>query len=219
MKNAYRVASLAMLAVAIGATALLYDGLPELVPVHWNGQGVADRWEPRGMLWAIGPGMMGVLVLLNWLLPKISPRRFEIDSFRPTYDYLFAAIVAFLGFVHALMLAAALGRGIPMERAVPAAMFVLLILLGNPMGKVQRNFFVGVRTPWTLASPKVWYATHRATARLMVASGVAGLVAVLAGAPQWLLLVIGAAWAVGALAFSLVLYKKLERTGQLDGWT
>jgi uncharacterized membrane protein len=94
---------------------------------------------------------------------------------------------------------------------VPALVFVILIVIGNPMGKVRRNFFIGIRTPWTLASEAVWYATHRLAARLMVASGLLGLIAVWLGAPHWVLLVLMTAWGLVAAGYSLLLYKRLPQ--------
>ena len=103
---------------------------------------------------------------------------------------------------------------VPIDKAVPAGLFVMLVLAGNPMGKVRRNFYLGIRTPWTLASERVWYATHRLAARLMVASGLLGLAVLALGAPAWLLLVLALAWAPLAVLYSLLQYKRLEHTAQ-----
>ena len=86
--------------------------------------------------------------------------------------------------------------------------------MGNVLGKVRRNFWMGVRTPWTLASEKVWVATHRLAARLLTAGGLAGAVAAWLGAPLvlcfWLLMV-ALLWPA---VHSLLLYKRLEREGE-----
>jgi uncharacterized membrane protein len=103
-----------------------------------------------------------------------------------------------------------------MHRPVPVGVFLLLILLGNPMGKVKRNFYIGIKTPWALASDRVWYATHRLCARLMVGSGLLGLIAVFAGAGPWIITALAAGWGVIGVVFSLVYYKRLERAGRLE---
>jgi hypothetical protein len=93
---------------------------------------------------------------------------------------------------------------------------VLLVLFGSLMGKVRRNFYLGIRTPWTLASERVSHATHRLAGRSMVVAGLAALVPVLAGAAVW---TVAAALGTGLLlpvVFSLVHYKQLERRGQLE---
>jgi uncharacterized membrane protein len=168
------------------------------------------------MMWLLGPGLMAMTLALNIVLPKISPKRFEIDPFRRTFDYSFMVIIAFLGFIYGSMLGAALGYPVRIDSAIPAALSVLLILLGNPMGKVKPNFFLGVRTPWTLASPRVWHATHRLTGQLMVAAGVIGLLAMFAGAPGWFVVPLAGAGALVAVVHSYIVYKRLSRSGQLE---
>jgi uncharacterized membrane protein len=100
---------------------------------------------------------------------------------------------------------------LPTVRVLLALILLAQVFIGNSMGKVRRNFFIGIRTPWTLASEAVWYATHRLAARLMVASGLLGLLAVWLAAPYWVLLVLMSAWAPLAAAYSLLLYKRLPQ--------
>ena len=68
-----------------------------------------------------------------------------------------------------------------MPRSLMGALFLFLILIGNVLGKVKRNFYIGVRTPWTLASEKVWYATHRFAAKAFVIAGLLGVLSVIFG--------------------------------------
>jgi uncharacterized membrane protein len=101
-----------------------------------------------------------------------------------------------------------------MGRAILCGTFLFIILFGNVMGKLRRNFYIGVRTPWTLADERVWNATHRFAARTFVASGLVGLALSILGLFLWAIL----ALLVGALApvvYSLVYYKQLERRGEL----
>lgn len=215
MKNAY-IAGAAMVLLAALATLLLEPSLPARVPIHWNAAGEANGFGPRWVVWLFGPGLMlGILVMFA-ALPALSPRRFDMARFLPTYRYFMLVTIAFLGYVYAVMLGATLTDAVRVDRAIPAGLCVLIILLGNPMGKVTPNFFVGVRTPWTLASSKVWYETHRLSARLMVACGVLGLLAILLRAPFGLVIVLSTGWAGVAILYSLVRYKRLERAGQLE---
>ena len=209
MRTRYLLFSLVLIAAACAATAYFWPQLPARVPVHWDASGTVNGYGPRSALWLLGPGMMAMVALLGAVMPGISPRRFEIAGFESTYYYLSGVVMCLLAFVYALMLAASLRVPVPMGLAVSAGIFVLLILTGNPMGKVRRNFFMGIRTPWPLASERVWYATHRLAARLMVASGVLGLFALWLGVPTWALLVLMLAWAPLAVVYSLLLYKRL----------
>lgn len=209
MKKWSIVVCLLLIAAACAALAWCWPLLPEQVPVHWNASGEVDGYGPRTAMLLLGPGLMTLALALSLLMPYLSPRRFEINSFESTYSYLCVVTVAMQAYIFALVLLELVHGGVSMRLAVPAGIFILLILIGNPLGKVRRNFFMGIRTPWTLASEKVWYATHRVAARLMVASGLLGLLALWAGAPHWMLLTLMFAWALLASAYSLVLYKRI----------
>ncbi len=214
MKPRVLMLCILMILVAAAATVYYYPSLPETIPIHWSLAGQVDGHGPRWHLWLAGPVMMTGILLVGVVLPWLSPKQFAVQGFASTYSYLIAVPVALLGCVEAIMLSAALGGTLDLRRLMPALLFVVLILIGNPMGKVKRNFFMGIRTPWTLASERVWYATHRLAGKLMVASGVLGLLAVWLSAPSWLQLLLGFAWAVVAVLYSLAYSKRLEREGR-----
>ena len=211
MKARFIALSLLMIVAVSAATLYAWPQLPEVVVVHWNYRGEVDGYAPRAVLWLLGPGLMACMLMLALVLPSLSPRRFEVQPFESTFYYSFGVVLGLLAYVHGLVLASAAGVAVPIGRAVPAGLCVMLILAGNPMGKVRRNFYLGIRTPWTLASERVWYATHRLAARLMVGSGLLGLAALARGAPGWLLLVLVFAWAPLAILYSLVQYKRLDK--------
>jgi uncharacterized membrane protein len=216
MKTSKLALCILMILAAAGATAWWYPELPAQVPTHWNIEGKVDGTGPRWVVWLLGPGLMLFMFLLAYLLPRISPKRFEIAPFKPTFEYFIVVLVAVTGYFYAVTLASMVGTGLPMQRAIPAGVFVLLILLGNPMGKVQPNFYVGIRTPWSLASPRVWRATHRFAGQAMVTSGLLGLVAIALGASSAVLMTVGVAWAFVAVVYSLLQYKRLQRSGTLE---
>lgn len=200
-----------MILAMTAVTAYYYPSLPEIMPTHWNYAGQVDGYGARWQLWIVGPGLMSAFLLFAIALPWLSPKQFEVQNSGPTYGYLMAIPIALFGAIELFMLCSALGVKLDVGHVIPALVFVVLILMGNPMGKVRRNFFIGVRTPWTLASEQVWYATHRLTGKLMVGSGVLGLLAAWLGAPHWLLLVLMMAWGPLAAGYSLLLYKRLPQ--------
>lgn len=216
MRTRYLVVCLLLIAAACAALVYCWHLLPTQVPVHWNIEGQVDGYAARAVMWVLGPGGMALFALVGLALPVLSPRRFGMTEFLSTYYYLAGLVVCMLGYVFALMLIAGTGGEVSMLRAVPAGLFLLLILMGNPMGKVRRNFYVGVRTPWTLASERVWYATHRVAARLMVVSGLLGLLALWMHAPAWSILLLGLAWGPLAVLYSLLQYKRLQKNHQLE---
>ena len=159
---------------------------------------------------------MLVIVLIFSALPWLSPKKFEVDSFRATYLYIMIMIVTLLAYCQILIVISGLpALVLDVSRAVEGGICLMIALMGNVMGKVRRNFFIGIRTPWTIANEPVWNATHRFAAKTFFAGGLLGLIAVLLRAPFWLAI---AAILVAALVpafYSLVLYKQLERSGDL----
>lgn len=216
MRERYLVVCLLLIAAACAAILYCWPLLPERVPVHWNVHGQVDGYAGRAVIWLLGPGLMALFTVMGLALPALSPKRFGVAEFQPTYFYISSLVVCMLAYVFALVLLSGVGVQVSIPRALPAGLFLLLILTGNPLGKVRRNFFIGIRTPWTLANERVWYATHRVAARLMVASGLLGLLALWANAPQWIILLLVLGWVPLVLAFSLLHYKKLQKNHQLE---
>ena len=157
-----------MLIVAMWA----YPRLPERIPTHWNLQGEVDGWSARWMVFF--PPAMGLLMLvLMPVLRRIDPRRANYDRFEPTFWLVINVIIAFMFVPHLMTIGAALGWPLPAtDRVLVAAVGVLFILLGNYMPRVKSNWWMGIRTPWTLSSESVWRSTHRLGGRMFVTGGV-----------------------------------------------
>ncbi|HET7546997.1 MAG TPA: SdpI family protein [Usitatibacter sp.] len=217
MKGRYFTAGIALVAIAFVATLLAWPHLPERVPLHWNVHGEVDGWGPRGLMMVLGPGAMLAELAIFALLPVLSPKRFEIESFTRTWLRIMLAAIALAGYITAVMLFAALTRHVDVSAALLAGVSLLLVFIGNLMGKVRRNFFIGIRTPWTLANERVWYATHRLAGKTIVLSGIASFAAALwgglPGISAWIVLVL--AGALVPVVYSFVHYKALEREGAL----
>jgi uncharacterized membrane protein len=210
--------TLVALAGSLGVYFFAYDQLPDQVPTHWNIHGEPDAWTPKAdVFWTflLLPLVMAGMVLLTVLLPWLSPKQFEVDRFRDVYGYIMMLIVALFGYLHLVTLLASMQERIDLNRLLVGGILLFVALLGNVLGRVQRNFWIGVRTPWTLASERVWIDTHRLAAWLFVAAGLLGFVAVLLGAPLlWCFVGVILAALVPAI-YSLVLYKRLAREGRI----
>lgn len=210
---------LASPAVSAYAHRAYYDGMPDKVPTHWGLDGQPDGWTSKDRVFLIFYTMpligLGIIALGLFALPWLSPRNFAVEGFRRTYDYVFALVAGLLFFLNAIFLWSTItGSPLP-ARPFLAGLFVFFGLLGNVLGKVRSNFWMGVRTPWTLADVQVWDRTHRVAAWSFTAVGVLGAVAALLGAPPvacFAALMIGALWPV---LYSAILYKRLERAGKL----
>jgi len=215
MRRNYFLIGALLTAAALVATAVSYPYLPGRVPTHWNLQGEVDGYSPRWMLFIFGPSVMASILGLFRVLPWLSPKQFEVDTFRSTYLYIMLVILVFFAYMFGLVLWAGLQGPWSTGQAMWGGVCLLFIMLGNVLGKVRRNFWIGVRTPWTLANERVWNATHRFAAKTFVVGGVAGFVLSLAGSGFWISFGALMAGALAPVAHSVVYYKQLERRGEV----
>jgi uncharacterized membrane protein len=123
-------------------------------------------------------------------------------------------ITVALAYFQAMILWSAFRPGLPLTHAIFGGICILWMLMANVMGKVKRNFFVGIRTPWTLASEQVWYATHRFAARVWAWSGLIGLLLAFIYPMAAIIVIIGSS--LVPVVQSFVYYKRLERQGALS---
>lgn len=160
---------IAALAVAISIWA--YPSLPPRVATHWDLRGTPDGFSSRLVAVAIGPLLIMGITLLFSVLPKFDPRRENYAKFLNTY-WLFAnAVTAFMLIIHAVVIATGLGYSVRVDRLMPLFIGLLFVVIGNYLTRVEPNWFVGIRTPWTLSSDTVWRKTHRTGGWLMVLGG------------------------------------------------
>ena len=191
MKRPLTTAAVLTALVWIG-TAVVYPRLPETMTTHWNIKGEADGF---------------------------SPKHFEVDTFKSTYWMVMLLVLALLAYMHVMTLWAGVNGRIDVGRALFGGIFGFLAIMGNYLSKVRRNFWMGVRTPWTLASDRVWNDTHRLAAKTLVIAGAGGVIVTLLPLPVgvWMGLGIGLIL-LGALipvVYSLVHYKQLQARGEL----
>lgn len=215
--------ALGLVVAATAASLVVYqyraDWLPEQVPTHWGVSGEPDAWTARDrilptllLMPTVSVGLIGLWFLLPWL----SPEKFKIEPFRPTYDYIMFLVVVLFTYLHAVILLAYTQQISDLVRWITGGSLLVLAGLGNVLGKVQRNFWVGVRTPWTLASDVVWVRTHRMAAWAFVLGGLTGFVLVVAGVGPLIALSVFGASAISPVFYSLILYKRLEKQGRLS---
>jgi len=215
MTRNYFLIGFALLAAVLVATVIAYPYMPEMVPSHWNVHGTVDHYHPKWKLFITIPLGMLIFMGLFAILPWISPKHFEVDTFRSTSLYIMVVILAMFAYLDALVLWAGLRGPMDMTRSMICGLSLLVALLGNVLGKVRRNFYIGIRTPWTLANDTVWNATHRLGGKFFVLSGILGFVFAFLRGPIWLVAGTLALGAVVPAVYSLVFYKQLERHGKV----
>lgn len=221
--NRWLLASWLLIAAAFGASFYVNAHrdvlMPEKVPIHWGIDGKADGWANRAdMFWwlMLPPLLMVGCSLLAVALPWLSPKPFSLEWASRAYQYVMFLIVAMFGLLHAVVLLGYCVPGFQIAKWLIVAISLFFMLLGNVLGQIPRNFWIGVRTPWTLANNVVWVKTHRLAAWLFVADGFICAILALIGAPFWLIFAALIGIALVPVGYSLWLYKRLERTGQLE---
>lgn len=191
-------------------SAALYPRLPEKFPTHWNLQGRPDGFTGKPWGPFLDPLVMIGLYLFFLVIPKISPKGYRFGGFAGVWEIVRTGILAFLLVLQAAVLLPAVGVPVPMDRAIPAELGLLLILVGNYLAKTTKNFFLGIRTPWTLASDEVWLRTHRLGGKLFVAAGFVCVVSALAGGGLVPVITAVGAAALVPVVYSYVIYRRLE---------
>lgn len=149
----------------------LYPHLPEQVPSHWNLKGEVDSYTTRTLGAFLMPVLAIILYLTMILVSVIDPRRENYVRFKNAYRLMRWIMVLFLGGLYVLTMLFSLGYDINIGLIVKAGVALLLAVIGNFMGQFRHNYFVGIKTPWTLANEKVWNQTHRFGGRIWVAGG------------------------------------------------
>lgn len=199
-----------LIAAVLAAIAVAYPHLPARVATHWGFNLKPNGYSPKWTLFLLGPGLMTGIMLFTSIMPWLSPKQFGVGEFGATFRQIMLIVQIMMAYMVAIILWAGLGHRVDTSRAIMGGVCVLFAAMGNLLGKVRRNFFIGLRTPWTLGSDRVWNATHRLAAKTFVASGLIGLLLSAVGLPRVSML----ALLCGALVptiYSLVLYKRLER--------
>jgi immunity protein, SdpI family len=169
--------------VLLGAWAWLQLPPDAQVPIHWGADGQADDWANKTIGLFLTPAIAVGLVLLFAIIPRIEPRRANLERSAKAYAAVWLGTLALIGGLQVLIVFVALGGQIDMTRLVMIGTGVLFVVIGNYLPKVRSNYLVGIRTPWTLTSDVSWTKTHRAGGRLFVVIGIAMLVLGLIGVP------------------------------------
>lgn len=158
-------------AAAAALSLWAYPRLPETVATHWSIRGEPDGYSSRLFAVAFMPLLILALTGLFAVLPRIDPRRANYARFGDTYRLITNAVLVMPLVVHGVVLAAGLGHDVPLTRLLPLSIGLLLVFLGNYLTRVEPNWLIGIRTPWTLSSDTVWRKTHRTGGWLFVLAG------------------------------------------------
>jgi uncharacterized membrane protein len=170
------IVGIALLSFAIGIC--YYPQMPERMASHWNAKGQVDDYLAR--FWGVFliPVTLVGLALLFMAIPRIDPLRENIEKFRRYYDGFVILFMIFMVCVYLQMILWNIGIRVGPNVTVPIGTGLLFIGAGILCENARRNWFIGIRTPWTLSSEQVWDKTHKLGGKLFKIAGVLAMVGI-----------------------------------------
>jgi len=183
LASVFAAVSMLIVSLAVGS------GLPQdlRLPVHWGLSGEPDQFAPKWVALLMPAGITAAVSLLFYFLPALEPRREGLERSQGLYLWGWAALLVMGAAIEFALVSTALGWGVRVNHVIVAATGLMLIVIGNQLGKSRSMYLIGLRTPWTLASEDVWIRTHRLGGKLMVGGGFILIAAALAPIPSGVL--------------------------------
>ncbi len=210
MKKSYVIA-IGMILLSFIVGIYFYPQMPERMASHWNAQGQVDGYVSRFFGLFLIPLISVGLFLLFIAIPKIDPLKRNIKTFRKYYDRFVVLIIIFLLYVYVLTILWNLGVEFNMSQLLMPALGVLFYYCGVLLENAKRNWFIGIRTPWTLSNEKVWEKTHKVGGKLFKIAGIITAVGVFFDNALFFALVPVLVVAVYTVIYSYLEYQKLFR--------
>lgn len=207
------VASIVILVATI-ASAIIYPRLPEMAASHWNAAGQVDGYMPRFWAAFLMPLVSVGLLLLLLAIPAIDPLKANIAKFRSYYNAFIALIIVFMLFIHGITLAWNLGYNqFNIGNVILPTVGLIFIFAGVMMAKAKRNFFIGIRTPWTLSNDTVWDETHKLGSKMFIAAGIVTILSAFFGeAGFWIMFPVIMLAALVPIVYSYILWRRISKS-------
>jgi uncharacterized membrane protein len=155
-----------------------YPQMPEKMAAHWNLQGEVIGYMPKFWGLFLVPFILVGLGLLFVFIPKIDPLKVNIEKFRKYYDGFIILFLMFMFFIHFQVILWNIGIQINPNIIFPIWFGFLFFYIGILCENTKRNWFIGIRTPWTLSSEKAWDKTHKIGGKLFKIAGVIALLGI-----------------------------------------
>lgn len=193
--------------------AVFYKELPAELPTHWGPSGEIDDYTSKlGTFFMLHGLIIGMYVLMVFL-PNLDPKKANYKFFDKGYSAIVNGMLLIFVAIDFGTIYIGLGHKLEMAKLICLLVGALFIVIGNYMQQVKTNYFVGIKTPWTLSNETVWKKTHRVGARSFMISGLLIMLSFFLPMKWTAGIVIGAAilCSVIPIAYSYVIYKKIVK--------
>lgn len=174
------LASLGLTAIMAAVSFWALTQLPDApIPVHWTLDGRADGFGRPASVLFILPAVALALSLSFAVVPSLMPPNSDLRRSRTPYGVVWISVILLMLALHLVLVAKVFGAPLDILRLAAVAVGALMALIGNYLPKVRYNYVLGIRTPWTLASERVWDRTHRFAGLLMLLAGLCSILGAL----------------------------------------
>lgn len=207
----YNIIVLLLVALTFLMSLAFYNYLPDTMVSHWDISGNPNGYMPKETDLLLLPLIGAAIVFLLFFIPRIDPLKKNIKKFQSHYELFIVNFAVFFLYIHTITILINMGVDFNLIQAMSIGLAVLLYSLGSLVGAAKRNYFIGIRTPWTLDCDEIWDKTHRLGGKLFKACAVITLFG--AAFPSIALLFTLASIIVVAIflvAYSYFEYKKLH---------
>ncbi|WP_440896411.1 SdpI family protein [Amphibacillus sp. Q70] len=156
---------------SISLWLIFFNQLPDQVPMQWGFDGSVNWYAPKWIAFLVNNGLFILIYLTLYITPKIDPKRKNYQQFSRAYQIIFQTILIMFFLINLFVLFTSLGYQLNLHAFVPILVGLLFIVFGNYMQTVKQNWFIGIRTPWTLNNTEVWRKTHRLGSKVFILMG------------------------------------------------
>ncbi len=195
-------------------SAMVWNKLPGQLPVHFGFNGQADGFASKTGALLLFPGLNILVYFALVLLPGIDPLKANYAGFEKSYRMLRISISGLFSVLFFLVMALSLNLPLGQPRYLFTVLFIFFAIFGNYMKTVRPNFFIGIRTPWTLMNAESWKKTHALTGKIWFLGGLAGFILSLFVPESWLgygMVIFISVTITMAFAGSYLYYRKANR--------
>jgi uncharacterized membrane protein len=203
-----------LIIISIGISLWAYPQLPDQVPTHWNAAGEVDGYSSKLFAVLFGPILLTSIYGMLLGVVKIDPRKENYQKFAGVYRVFVNVTSTFFVAIHIAVIFSGLGYRVHMDWIANIGLGLLFMILGNYLPKVKANYFIGIRTPWTLANETVWAKTHRFGGKVFFIGGVMLIVSAFVTSTFRVFLLISSIVfiAIVPMVYSYFVYKKVTQT-------
>ncbi|WP_452222906.1 SdpI family protein [Lacinutrix chionoecetis] len=192
--------------------AYIWSDLPDQVPIHWNASGEIDGWGSKSTLLIIPIVLPLLIYIILSLVPKIDPKQ-KIEANSKKFYNIKLLLTLFMSVLALFIIYSSKYQDLTNPNMVTMLIGLLFVILGNYMKTIKANYFIGIRTPWTLENETVWKKTHKLGGKYWFFGG---LLIILLGfilepkLNMTVFIIISTLIAIIPIIYSYIVFKKLK---------